>query len=148
MRSRNAIMGAVASAIVLATAAPTTAMANAAGPSVIQPMTGVGCYGGIGSSTYQECTQVVGSGLKVTSISGEFNNNGPFPATIYIKYYGPKGDITKTGSLTVAPGKSTGYHTWHNPNPTANMTPGDYCTEAFFAGTTQGIISDCIEVHT
>ncbi len=150
MRSRVArkITTAATAASIFVLVAPVTAMASADQPSVVRPMTGVGCYSGTSYGEGQECTEVVGSGLKVTSISGEFNNTTPFTATIYIDFYGPNGHITNTGNLTVASGKSTGYHTWHNPNPNANMTPGDYCTEAFLAGSNLAFWSDCIQVHT
>ena len=42
-----------------------------------QPLTGSGCYGGttVIQDHGQECTKVVGSGLKITSIAGEYNNS-------------------------------------------------------------------------
>lgn len=138
MRLRGLVVGAAALATVLATAAPSAA-------------TGAGCYGGVNPAQYQgqECTLVVGSGLKVTSISGKFNNTMPWAyLNIYIEFYGPNGHITNTTTMEVPPGGSTGYHTWHNPHPNANMTPGYYCTEAIDSDNFKPIFSDCIEVHT
>jgi hypothetical protein len=149
IRSIKAIAIAAVPASIFMVAAPVAAMASTVQPSVVQPLTGSGCYSGVGTHDLgQECTEVVGSGLKITSISGEYNNTTPYSATVYIDYYGPKGYITKTGNLTVASKASTGYHTWHNPNPNTNEPAGDYCTEAFLVAGNKGIWSDCIQVHT
>jgi hypothetical protein len=147
IRSVKAIAVAAVPAAIFMAAAPVTAMASTAQPSIARPMTGVGCYGGTSDDLGQECTEVVGSGLKITSIAGEYNNTTPFTDTVYIDYYGPKGYITKTGSLTVASGGSTGYHTWHNPKPNVNMPAGDYCTEAILVAANRPIWSDCIDVR-
>jgi hypothetical protein len=149
IRSIKAITVAIAAASALTIAMPVAAMASTAKPAtVLRPLTGEGCYtGAIGFGVDgEECTEVVGSGLKVTSIAGEFIA-GSSSEKIYIEYYGPKGYITKTGIFSLSEGESTGWHTWHNPNPNSNMPAGDYCTEAFNTNGT-GIISDCIQVHT
>ena len=144
IRSIKAIAMMAVPASIFMAAAPVAAMAGTA-----QPLTGSGCYGGttVIQDHGQECTKVVGSGLKITSIAGEYNNTTPFAETVYIDYYGPKGYITKTGSITVASGGSTGYHTWHNPTPSVNRPAGDYCTEAFLVEGNLPIFSDCIDVR-
>ncbi len=59
--------------------------------------------------------------------------------------YGPNGHITNTALLPSVPaGGQAGPFVWHNPNPNANMTPGDYCTE-FVGDFTQ---ADCVDVHS
>ena len=150
IRSVKAITAAIAAASALTIAMPVAAMASTAKPAtVLRPQTGEGCYdkdSGV-SIVGEECTEVVGSGLKVTSISGQFNNGTNSAETIYIYYYGPKGYITKTANLNVPAQGSTSWHTWHNPNPNANMPAGDYCTEAYKSNGSP-IISDCIQVHT
>jgi hypothetical protein len=92
----------------------------------------------------EECTAVVGSGLHITSISGTFkDHSSSIPADgVVIEFYGPNGYITKTAPHNVPAGGSIGPFVWHNPNPTANMTPGDYCTEDI------GGHADCIDVHS
>lgn len=145
MRSRNAIMaiiGMSASAILLTTAMPATAMASSAKPATVRPLTGEGCNG-------LECTEVVGTGLQITSISGAANNTSPLPLNnIHIEFYGPNGLITNTPQFNLPPYSSSGWRTWHNPNPSANMTPGDYCTELwqYVNGGYTGQ-SDCINVR-
>ncbi|HZP52117.1 hypothetical protein [Actinocrinis sp.] len=131
------ITAAAAAASMLVLVAPVTAMA-----------TGAGCYGGPpGEPRGEECTTVVGSGLEITSISGQYKDADQ-TYTLYIDFYGPNGHITNTGNITVSAGHSTSVYTWHNPHPTALMTPGYYCTEAIIANTGAAIWSDCIEVHS
>jgi hypothetical protein len=132
IRTIKAVTAVAAAAAALVIAVPGSAMA-----------TGNGCNQGDGL----ECTTVTGPGLKITSITGSWFNNSSSKQTVYLVAYGPDGYITKTGYYTVAVGSSTGAHTWHNPNPNANMTAGDYCTEAY-SSTGPALISDCIEVHT
>ena len=150
IRSIKAITVAIAATSALTIAMPAAAMASTAKPAtMLRPLTGSGCFdkdSGV-SIVAVECTKVVGTGLKVTSIAGQYNNGTNSAQTIYIDFYGPKGYITKTANLKVAGQGSTSYYTWHNPNPNANMPAGYYCTEAFFSNGT-AIISDCIEVHT
>jgi hypothetical protein len=122
-------------------------MASTAMPA--SALTGQGCNQTIDwqfGTGAEECTQVVGTGLRITSISGKFDNQDG-ATTIYIDFYGPDGHITNTGNMTVGSNGSTGWITWHNPNPNFNMTAGYYCTEAYLSDGTP-IISDCIEVHT
>jgi hypothetical protein len=60
-------------------------------------------------------------------------------------FYGPNGHITNTALLpSVPPGHQAGPFVWHNPNPNANMTPGDYCTE-WVGDFSQ---ADCVNVHS
>jgi hypothetical protein len=87
-----------------------------------------------------ECTAIVGSGLHITSISGTFYS-AVYEANIRIVFYGPNGYITETAVYNVQGGSHIGPFVWHNPNPNANMTPGDYCTQP------TGITADCVDVH-
>lgn len=133
-RSIKAFGIAIVSASVLAVAVPGTAMAS-----------GTGC--GTDPDRIAECTQVIGSGLHVTSIAGQVKNFTSGVILVEINIVGPHGHITNTAPFDVNPGGVTAWKTWHNPNPNANMTPGNYCTQA---KSPQGIIysEDCIEVHT
>jgi len=149
IRSIKAITVAIAATSALTIAMPAAAMAGTAKPAtVLRPMTGEGCYSG--TFTFglggEECTKVTGTGLKITSIEGNFTA-GSSAETIYIEYYGPNGYITKTGNFALSEGETTGWHTWHNPNPNATMKSGYYCTEAYRSDGAP-IISDCILVHT
>ena len=148
IRSVKAITAVFVAASALGIAMPVAAMASTAQPAMARPQTGEGCYTGpLGFGTDgQECTEVVGTGLKVTSIAGEFTA-GTSSETIYIEYYGPNGYITKTGNFSLSEGETTGWHTWHNPNPNATMKAGYYCTEAYRSNGA-AIMSDCILVHT
>jgi hypothetical protein len=90
----------------------------------------------------QECTAIVGSGLKITSISGTYRNNGPTEEyDILIDFYGPNGNITSTATYNVPAYGSIGPFVWHNPTPTVNRPAGDYCTQG-------GGHSDCVDVHS
>jgi hypothetical protein len=129
------------------TALPATATAATVRPSVVPPPipdNGNSCTLSVAGEP-QECTAVVGSGLQITSISGTFKHQADYAIdNEKIVYYGPNGTITSTATYNVPAGSQLGPFVWHNPNPTANMTPGDYCTEAEGGYN----ISDCIDVHS
>lgn len=133
----------------LSSALPAAAMAATAHPSVVQPPTpdsGNSCSVSI-TGQPQECTEVIGSGLHITSISGTFKNRSSTTySNVRIRFYGPNGTITYTGYYPGYAGKTLGPFVWHNPNPNANMTPGNYCTQA--VGDVGVIQSDCIGVHS
>jgi hypothetical protein len=133
-RSIKALSVAIAAASALMVAIPGTALAD-----------GTGCGGD--TVGVAECTQVIGMGLHVTSIAGQVKNFNSGAISVEIYFLGPNGHITNTTFFTVNPGGVTAWMTWHNPNPNANMTPGDYCTQAI---SPQGKIysQDCIQVHT
>jgi hypothetical protein len=134
-RSRKVPIALAGCAMLLSAALPaTTAMAapipqsgNSCGPQIVGA---------------QECTAIVGTGLKITSISGTLYNNSPAELyDVYIEFYGPNGYITKTATYDIPAWGHIGGFVWHNPNPNANMTAGDYCTQG--AGH-----SDCVDVHS
>jgi hypothetical protein len=133
-RSIKAFGVAVASASVLLVALPGVAMAS-----------GTGC--GDDPFNIAECTQVIGTGLKVTSIAGQVKNFTNSTILVEVNISGPNGHITNTAFFDVNSGGVTPWKTWHNPNPNANMTPGDYCTQAISPNGTV-YSQDCIEVHT
>lgn len=133
----------------LSSALPATAMAATVHPSVVPPPitdSGDGCSASIAGQS-QECTEIVGSGLHITSISGTFKNSSSttYP-NVRIFFYGPNGNITSTGYYTGTAEKTLGPFVWRNPNPTANMTPGDYCTET--AGPDGPNQADCVNVRS
>ena len=134
-RSIKAMSIAVASAAVLVVTFPGAAMAS-----------GTGCGGD--EYNVAECTQVIGTGLQITSIAGQVKNFNSVAVGVEILFWGPNNEgITSTGWFLVNPGGVTAWMTWHNPNPTANMTPGQYCTAAIGSN---GInySQDCIDVHS
>lgn len=99
-----------------------------------------------------ECTQVIGSGLKITSITGhlQIDDVRVLPlANVHIEIFGPHGlikncnEYTQTGDI----GPNCGYKV---PNPTANQAAGYYCTEAWQRIFTlyQPLSTECILVHT
>jgi hypothetical protein len=121
-------------------------MAATVHPSVVPPITDSGNSCTIGLSDPQECTAIVGSGLNITSISGTFKNRTSNEIDdVIIFFYGPNGNITSTATYDVPGGKSIGPFVWHNPNPNATMTPGDYCTEAESPAID---VADCVDVHS
>ena len=130
----------------LSSALPATALAATAHPSVVQPRSGDSCSVSI-TGQPQECTAIVGSGLHITSISGTFKNRSSttYP-NVQIVFYGPNGYITSTNYYPGTAGATLGPFVWHNPNPTANMTPGDYCTET--EGPDGPNQADCVDVHS
>ena len=101
-----------------------------------------------GSAPYgiTECTQVIGQGLQITSIGGQVKNATSTVIKVEVYFSGPNGHITNTGFFNVNPGGVTAWQTWHNPNPTAQMKAGNYCTEAI---SPQGLIYSeyCVAVH-
>lgn len=80
---------------------------------------------------YHECTNVVSSGLKITSITGHLNLQvGASGYDIHIEVYGPHGHIANCPEYTQigTTGPNCGYSV---PNPTANQAAGYYCTRAW-----------------
>lgn len=141
--ARTAVAGlALAAATGLAAASPAAATTR---PSTVVPLTGSGCnYAHLAAT---ECTTVTGSGLKITSITATaYNNLGVAVPDSWIELYGPNGYITKTAAVTMAAHGGIGPSTWHNPHPTTNMTPGDYCTEVYTEGSATS--AECIDVHS
>jgi hypothetical protein len=146
-RSSKVLIALAGCATLLSAVLPGTAMAATAAPPPPIPQTGDSC-----SLQYigaQECTEVVGSGLKITSISGTFKNHAQNPVyDIYIDFYGPGGKYITATATTPEVGANSQYgpFVWHNPNPTVNMPAGDYCTEGASPGIAGGT-ADCIDVH-
>src|ERR1700760_4736500 len=126
IRSIKAITVAIAATSALTIAMPAAAMASTAKPAtMLRPLTGSGCFdkdSGV-SIVAVECTKVVGTGLKVTSIAGQYNNGTNSAQTIYIDFYGPKGYITKTANLKVAGEGSAERYTGEEHDPQRNQPP-------------------------
>jgi hypothetical protein len=72
---------------------------------------------------------VIGSGLKVTSISGFTVNevNVALP-NMHVEIYGPNSLIKNCGTFTSEPGVNGPACTWTNPSPNTNETAGNYCS--------------------
>jgi hypothetical protein len=98
-----------------------------------------------------ECTQVIGGGLKVDSITGRALSNVDYTITeVHIEIYGPGGTIKNCGQVDLAPGRSTPNCTWNNPVPQYDVQPGDYCTRVWqfvVAGYYIDLSNECINVH-
>lgn len=97
-----------------------------------------------------ECTSVVGTGLKITSISGYFYAADLPVNGIHIEIYGPRGLIKNCGQYnqTTKHGPTC---TWTNPSPNTNEPAGSYCTEAWQNQGSNGYSSlsvECIGVHS
>jgi hypothetical protein len=146
MFSSLKVLGAVvASASALAIFTPVAAMANAA-PNNAIPATAPPACGGTDKGV-QECTLVTGNGLQVTSIGGQVKNTNASTVTVEVNVTGPNGHITNTAFFAVNGGGVTPFKTWHNPNPNANVTPGDYCTQAL--DQSGNVLSQaCVSVHS
>lgn len=142
--SLKALGAVVATAAALAIFTPVAAMASPAPTNVI-PATGTAC-GGTGEGV-QECTMVTGIGLQVTSIGGQVKNHNASAVTVEVNITGPNGHITNTAFFAVNGGGVTPFKTWHNPNPNANVTPGNYCTQAL--DQSGHVLSQaCVSVHS
>lgn len=102
-------------------------------------------------ATVSECTTVLGSGLKISQITGiaisNVSNNIP---QVHIQIYGPKGTIHNCPNITLQAFSTAGC-TWPNPKPNATMPGGDYCSTAWehIAGDYYARLStECINVHS
>lgn len=97
-----------------------------------------------------ECTTVLGSGLKISQITGiTINNTSGDVTDVHIQIYGPNGTIQNCPAQTL-PADSTIGCTWKNPNPNATNTAGDYCSKAweYLGGGYYAALSvECIDVH-
>jgi hypothetical protein len=107
---------------------------------------------GIELGTWSECTQVIGEGLEINSISGKLINWSPINLTeVHIEIYGPKGTIKNCAQFNLAGGATSPTCTWKNPNSTAQMPAGDYCSRAWEYsgnGSYADLSNECIDVHS
>lgn len=96
----------------------------------------------------QECTSVVGSGLKITSISGRLlvDKTG---GTYHIEIFGPHGLIKNCASYKQTTTSFGPWCTFNTADPNVNNVAGDYCSEGweFEGGTTwRAMATECIGV--
>src|SRR4029077_615811 len=99
--------------------------------------------------TVTECTKVVGTGLKITSLTGYFVAYGPL-SNVHIELYGPHGLIKNCPTFNTNGGTSP-YCIWTNPHPTVNQTGGNYCSEGWqliAPGDYGSLGVECIDVHS
>lgn len=99
---------------------------------------------------WANCTTVIGSGLKITSISGfTVDDGGIQEKNMHVEIYGPKGVIKNCGTFTLNyPNGPT--CTWTNPSPNTNEPAGSYCSVTWQLesnGTYQDSGAECIGVH-
>jgi hypothetical protein len=103
----------------------------AQGQTKIIPFTGSGCNTQ-GLANWYNCTTVVGSGLKITSVSGyTLNYARSSLSNMHVEIYGPNGLIKNCSPFTLPGGGQGPTCTWTNPSPNATMTAGDYCSVAW-----------------
>jgi hypothetical protein len=111
--------------------------------------TGTGCNPDPFSQV-QECTTVVGSGLRISSISGwTVNNTSSTFDNLHIEIYGPQGhlgncNVFSLGNLATGP-----TCVWRNPSPLVDRVGGDYCSRVWqlFNGRYTVGSSECVNVH-
>jgi hypothetical protein len=151
MRLFRARFGAVigAAALVAVFAAPAGAATTAQRAS-----TGVNSGSGCNPDPFAavtECTQVIGAGLEVDSISGGGYSNVDYTITeVHIEIYGPNGHIHNCSQFNLAPFGSMPICRWTNPNPETNVRAGDYCSRSWQQVTPGYYIvlsAECINVH-
>jgi hypothetical protein len=98
-----------------------------------------------------ECTTVLGSGLKISQITGIAISNVDYTITqVHIEIYGPNGLIHNCPNINIGAYDTAGC-TWKNPTPNTNRTGGDYCSEAWehITGSYYAKLStECINVHS
>lgn len=99
-----------------------------------------------------ECTQVIGEGLEVNSLSGKALSNVDYRITeVHIQLYGPHGTIKNCGEFTLNAFATGPTCTWNNPHPETNVTAGDYCSRAWqkvTSGHYTDLSNECIDVHS
>ena len=100
---------------------------------------------------WANCTTVIGSGLKITSISGfAVDDIGVQLKNMHVEIYGPKGAIKNCGTFTLNYPINGPTCTWTNPSPNTNEPAGDYCSVTWQLesdGTYQDSGAECIGVH-
>jgi hypothetical protein len=103
------------------------------------------------AGAWANCTTVIGSGLKITSISGFMVNDvNVTEKNMHVEIYGPNGLIKNCGTFSVAGGSLGPTCTWTNPSPNANEPAGSYCSVSWQLesnGTYQDSGAECIGVH-
>lgn len=103
------------------------------------------------SGAWANCTTVIGSGLKITSISGYTVNDGTATEkNMHVQIYGPNGTIKNCGTFTLPLGGFGPTCTWTNPSPNATEPAGSYCSVTWQResdGTYRDSGAECIGVH-
>jgi hypothetical protein len=102
-------------------------------------------------NTYSECTQVIGGGLEINSISGKLINFTGFTLNeVHIQIYGPQGSIYNCAQYNIKPYATGPTCTCKNPQPSKQWPAGDYCSRAWeYAGdgSYADLSNECIDVH-
>ncbi len=99
----------------------------------------------------QQCTQVIGGGLKVDSVSGRAINVTDFALNeLHIEIYGPDGTILKCPQFNLPAYRTSPQCNWNNPVPNYDVAAGNYCsrTWAYTGSGYRNMGSFCIDVHT
>jgi hypothetical protein len=100
---------------------------------------------------WANCTTVIGSGLKITSISGfAVDDAGVQLKNMHVQIYGPKGTLKNCGTFTLNYPTNGPTCTWTNPSPNTNEPAGSYCSVTWQLesdGTYQDSGAECIGVH-
>jgi hypothetical protein len=103
------------------------------------------------SGGWANCTTVIGSGLKITSISGfAVDDAGVQEKNMHVEIYGPRGAIKNCGTFTLNYPNKGPTCTWTNPSPNTNEPAGSYCSVTWqfeSDGTYRDSGAECIGVH-
>jgi hypothetical protein len=110
---------------------------------------GISCP--VSGQDFFECTDVHGSGLKITNIVAHVTSYVAPTPNVHIEIYGPHGHIANSAEYTQLTGTGPNFTYWV-PNPTANQAAGDYCSTAW-QRLTNGSYKEltdraCVLVHT
>ena len=123
---------------------------NSKDVEIAAPATGTGCNPDP-VSPVTECTTVVGTGLKISSISGWTVNEtfGTFNKSLHIEIYGPQGHLGNCNPFSLGPLATGPTCVWRNPHPNVNRKGGNYCSRVWrLAGGHYSVLSaECVKVH-
>lgn len=98
----------------------------------------------------QQCTQVIGGGLKVDAISGKSINSTDVALNeLHVEIYGPDGTIKNCPQFNLPAYRTGPQCNWNNPVPQYDMTPGNYCSRTWqYNGRDYVVLGIfCIDVH-
>jgi hypothetical protein len=156
---RAGLVVAAAAALTLGLALPGRALASTASvsqsdlakaPAVVPYSAGPYCNN-YPLGAWANCTTVIGTGLKITSISGfTVNDVNVAEKNMHVQIYGPNGTIKNCGTFTVQAASNGPTCTWTNPSPNTNEPAGSYCSVTWQLesnGTYQDSGAECIGVH-
>ncbi|HZR54320.1 MAG TPA: hypothetical protein VFB06_33075 [Streptosporangiaceae bacterium] len=139
---------------IAALALPASAASAATGSAIqsaVVPFSATGCApDGYPEVLVQQCTQVIGGGLKVDAISGKsINSSDAALNNLHVEIYGPDGTIKNCPQFNLPAYKTGPQCNWNNPVPQYDVTPGNYCSRTWLYNGRDYVIMGifCIDVH-